>query len=283
MTRLWVILILALLTPEGARAACTTVSGTALAFGSYTGIGIAQSTAMVTLAGCTTGFAYSVGLNAGAGTGGTVATRKMTSGALTLNYQMFQNAAHTTNWGNTLNVDAETGTTTAATKALTVYAELPAAQYPTPGTYTDTITATALNGGSIKGTFTVTATVVATCTISATNLAFGQYTPSAAVYATSTVTITCTKTTPYQVGIGYGLVNQPQQRYMRNAGGTNLQYLLYQDSAHTVVWGVPFYGTGAAGTGSGVAQPLTVYGEIYAGQFGPAGPYSDTLTVTVTY
>src|SRR5580693_10083375 len=60
------------------------------------------------------------------------------------------------------------------------------------------VTATATN------TFAVTATVVATCQVSATALGFGNYT-GVVHPASSTVSVTCTDTTPYNVGLSAGL------------------------------------------------------------------------------
>jgi spore coat protein U-like protein len=282
MTRVLFLALAALLSPAAVQASCTSISSTALAFGSYAGAGIAQSSAVVSLGGCTNGTVYNIGLNAGVGAGGTVTARKMTNGTVTLDYQMFQDSAHTANWGNTRGVDARTGTTSTATQPLTIYAQLPGAQYPTPGTYTDTATAAVL-GGSGTTAFTVTATVAANCTFSATTLAFPPYNPAVAVFSTSTLTVTCTNSTPYTVGIGYGVRNQPQNRYVTNGSGIYIQYLLFKDAALSQPWGVPFYGTGFSGTGTGAAQNLTVYGEIYAGQFGTPGFYSDTVIATVTY
>lgn len=55
-------------------------------------------------------------------------------------------------------------------------------------------------------TFQVTATVNSACTVSATNLTFGVYDPSAAAHDdTSTVTVTCTKATAYDIGLDAGL------------------------------------------------------------------------------
>src|SRR5437667_2090328 len=53
-------------------------------------------------------------------------------------------------------------------------------------------------------TFAVTATVQATCVVSATTMAFGTYTGVVA-NSTSTVSVTCTNTTPYNVGLSAGL------------------------------------------------------------------------------
>ena len=51
--------------------------------------------------------------------------------------------------------------------------------------------------------FSVTAIVAATCLISATNLAFGAYT-GALSSATSTVSVTCMNTSPYNIGLKCG-------------------------------------------------------------------------------
>jgi spore coat protein U-like protein len=70
------------------------------------------------------------------------------------------------------------------------------------------------------------------------------------------------------------------------ANGANLlNYAVYTDSARSTVWGDGGAGATATidGTGSGTAQSTTIYGRIPAGQTVPAGSYSDTVNVTVTY
>lgn len=121
--------------------ATCTVAATNLAFGSYTGT-LSNATSTIT-ATCTNSTSYNVGLNAGTVTGATVSTRAMTgpSGA-TLSYGLFQDSGHTTNWGDTVGTDTESGTGTGAAQNLTVYGQIPAGQFPTPGSYTDTITVT---------------------------------------------------------------------------------------------------------------------------------------------
>jgi spore coat protein U-like protein len=47
-----------------------------------------------------------------------------------------------TNWGNTVGTDTVAGTGNGAAQALTVYGQIAAGLYVTPGSYTDTITAT---------------------------------------------------------------------------------------------------------------------------------------------
>jgi len=91
---------------------------------------------------CTTTTPYNIGLNAGTGTGATVATRKMTSGATTVNYTLYSNSTRTTVWGNTVGTDTVAATGNGAAQSYTVYGRVPPQTAPAPGTYTDTITVT---------------------------------------------------------------------------------------------------------------------------------------------
>jgi len=100
----------------------------------------ATSTISVT---CTNLALYNVGLSAGAATGATVTTRKMTGpGGATISYSLYQNAGRTTNWGNTVNVDTEPGTGSGSAQTLTVYGQIPAQAPPRVGAYSDTVVAT---------------------------------------------------------------------------------------------------------------------------------------------
>lgn len=114
-----------------------------MAFGSYN-TALLASTATVT-ATCTNTTPYNVGLNAGTASGATVTTRGMfvagTPGVV-LNYGLYSNSNHTTNWGMTVGTDTVAGTGNGAAQAITVYGQIPASQLVAPGSYTDTITAT---------------------------------------------------------------------------------------------------------------------------------------------
>ena len=123
-------------------ATCIVNSASTLDFGSQ-GVLSANvdqtSTIQVT---CTNTTPYNIGLNAGTGTGATVATRKMTSGANTVNYTLYSNSGRTTVWGNTVSTDTVAGTGNGSTQSYTVYGRVPAQTSPVPGTYADTITVT---------------------------------------------------------------------------------------------------------------------------------------------
>jgi spore coat protein U-like protein len=137
-------------------------------------------------------------------------------------------------------------------------------------------------------TFQVTATVNDACTVSATDLAFGVYDPSAADDEdTSTITVTCTKSTDYDIGLNEGTASGATvtTRKMIDTVSTDLlNYSLFSDASRTVNWGNTV-GTDTVHVGSatGAAENHTVYGRIPTGQYVTAGSYSDTITVTVTY
>jgi spore coat protein U-like protein len=139
----------------------------------------------------------------------------------------------------------------------------------------------------------VTADVTNSCTISAGSLAFGSYDPIVTnavtdLDGTATLTITCTSGAAATITISQGANpntgstdDVPLRRML--SGADFLSYTLYQDVAHTTVWGNTT-GTGLPYTGTGVQTTnTTVYGVITQAQNVPAGTYSDTDTVTITF
>lgn len=137
-------------------------------------------------------------------------------------------------------------------------------------------------------TFNVTATVVSSCSLSAANLAFGNYDPLSAVNTdgTSTVSVTCSLLTPYNLGVSAGTYGSGvSARKMQISAGTDtLNYSLFRDALRTLNWGVTVGTDTLSALGTGIAVPTTVYGRIGSGQVSaPTGSYSDTVTVTVTY
>jgi spore coat protein U-like protein len=133
-------------------------------------------------------------------------------------------------------------------------------------------------------TLAITVSVLATCQISATALTFPAYS-GAMSDASSTISLTCTKSTAYNVGLSAGTAAGASvtNRRMTGTGGVQLPYTLYSDSGRTVNWGNTVGSDTMTGTGNGSAQALTVYGRLVAGQFVTPGNYSDTIIATVTY
>jgi spore coat protein U-like protein len=117
------------------------ITATNMSFGNYSGV---QLDATATLnATCSTTTPYNIGLNAGAGTGATITTRKMTGPAVEeLNYTLSQDSAHTINWGNTIGTDTVPGVGNGAVQPHTVFGRIPASQFIQSGAYSDTIAVT---------------------------------------------------------------------------------------------------------------------------------------------
>jgi len=151
------------------------------------------------------------------------------------------------------------------------------------------------SGANVTATFNVTATVLKTCTTSATNLVFPNYTPgTGGVAATSTVSVNCTNKTPFTIALNGGTTTGGNigQRLMGDGAGDTLEYNLFSDTNHTTLWGdgttggLTVAGTGA-GMGAGKVQNSTVYGQVLdsaTNQTAAASSaYTDTITVTVTY
>jgi spore coat protein U-like protein len=136
-------------------------------------------------------------------------------------------------------------------------------------------------------TFAVTATVLKFCTVVATPMAFGNYTSSTDAVSTSTITVTCTNGTPYDIGLNAGTASGATVTTRQMSGTTvtaaRLNYFLYSDSARTVNWGNTV-GTDTIHLTAGAAPIVsTVYGRVPAGQFVAPDAYLDTINVTVTY
>lgn len=122
------------------------------------------------------------------------------------------------------------------------------------------------------------------CTVSTAGITFGSYTPKqpTPVDATDYVTVICTPGTPFLLGIDNGLNYQAPWRRGRYSSNY-IQYQLYQDSSHLLLWGMAPGSTMLSAIGTGSQQNIPVYGRIPALQVPVDGSYSDTVTITIEY
>ncbi|HEY9552644.1 Csu type fimbrial protein [Allosphingosinicella sp.] len=138
-------------------------------------------------------------------------------------------------------------------------------------------------------TLDVSATVTSNCNVSAGTVAFGDVdvTTGAAVDGTGTISVTCTSGTAWSAAADAGAGTGASLATRKMANGANLlNYALYTDSARTNIWGdaADASTVKVTGTGTGSAQSTTIYGSVLASQTSlPAGAYTDTVTVTVSY
>ncbi|AYF88503.1 spore coat U domain-containing protein [Pseudomonas sp. JS3066] len=91
---------------------------------------------------CANNTAYTVALNSGLAPSGN--QRRMSGGASEfITYNLYQDAARTTPWGNGSNgANAYSGTGNGNNQDIVVYGRVPAQTTPTSGTYTDTVLVT---------------------------------------------------------------------------------------------------------------------------------------------
>jgi spore coat protein U-like protein len=281
-------MLLALLTCGGGFVAAQRCSLNAsnVNFGSYTGSTIRMTGTLTVL--CTRGALYAIGLDAGTTPGATVSNRIMTAVGDQLKYGLSSNASYTANWGNTPGTGWVTGIGIGSEQVLTVYGQVPANQRPTTGgghLYNDNIIATLSGlGFSATARFRITANVLDACSVSATDMAFGAYSGTT-INTTSGISVSCTNTTDYNVGLNAGTAAGATvtNRNLTGPEATLLHYRLSRDPAHRINWGNTVGADTVRGTGNGTVQQLFVYGQIPASQTVPPGNYSDTITVTVTF
>ncbi|QAU22576.1 spore coat U domain-containing protein [Dyella sp. M7H15-1] len=155
---------------------------------------------------------------------------------------------------------------------------------PTP------LAAAVYSNGTATSTFTATLTLQANCSITANPLNFGATgVLSAAVNQQTTVSVTCSDTTPYNVGLDAGTVSGSTVASRLMAGttvgntSTTVGFELYQDAGHTTIWGNTQGTNTVGGTGTGAAQSITVYGQAPSQTTPKPDTYQTTVTATVYF
>ncbi len=132
-------------------------------------------------------------------------------------------------------------------------------------------------------TFGVSMTVAAHCAVTASPLAFGVYT-GLVKNATAILTIICTNTTNYDIGLDAGMAPGANVHARKMTNGANvLGYSLAMEVGQYINWGNTVGLDTLMIPGTGGAAALTVYGRLPAGQFVAPGAYGDTVTVTITW
>lgn len=144
------------------------------------------------------------------------------------------------------------------------------------------------NAGATTTTATFTAQIIiqANCQIlSPTNLNFG--TTGALTSnedATSTFSVQCTNTTPYNIGLNAGTTTGgTTTTRLMTFGSATVSYKMYADSSRSTNWGNTVGTDTVSGTGNGAAQSYTIYGRVPAQTTPAPATYTDTVTITVTY
>ena len=148
-------------------------------------------------------------------------------------------------------------------------------------------TPSAVQASTQQTTMGVSMTVQAGCTVAAGSLSFGTQTSlQSNVDQSGSVSVTCTNTTPYSVGLDQG-ANGASVTARRMKGGTSntefVSYSLFTTSGRSANWGNTVGTDTVAGTGNGSAQTVTIFGRVPPQTIGSPGGYADTVNVTITY
>lgn len=135
---------------------------------------------------------------------------------------------------------------------------------------------------------------LAACTASATPVNFGPYDPLAVTPRTTTasITVSCdlllgvSLLVAYSIGLSQGSGSYAA-RTLRS-GGNAMNYNLFTNSFYSNIWGDGSGGTSRILDGyllglGGAVTSYPIYARIPALQNVPAGIYTDTILVTVTY
>jgi spore coat protein U-like protein len=148
--------------------------------------------------------------------------------------------------------------------------------------------------GTATANLSVSIIITAACTINPATLIFaptpGTSLLTTAVNGSSTVSVTCTGGSPYSIAMDNGSNASGSQRRMIS-GANFLSYNLYVDAAHVFPWttapsasSCTTAGDCYLGTGNGSAQSINIYGVVpTTATAPPAGTYTDTVTMTITF
>ena len=151
------------------------------------------------------------------------------------------------------------------------------------------LTAGAASALTATGNFNVKITITANCTVSATDMLFASTGVIAAnVDQTSVISVICTNTTPYSVGIEAGTNGGGTVTTRKMKGGPSnelISYTLFSDAGRTANWGNTLATGWQTGTGNGSTTPqtYTVYGRVPVQTTPTPGNYTDAVQVTITY
>lgn len=241
-----------------------------------------------------------------------------------MNFQMYRDSARTQIWGSSSIpaiptpqlIDFEYGTgvlTGSGETSVLIYGRVPAQSGLSAGNFSNPFTDThtrldyraaeglilfppafpascisgGISGGTARFPFTVRANVLGHCAITAaSHLNFGSAPGLLAANRdeTSTISLSCTNRTPWNMALNNGQNAVGTTRRMRlGSSSSHVAYELYRNAERTQRWGATIGNDTATGNGTGAAQTVTVYGRVAAPQTVPAGSYRDVITVTVTY
>lgn len=244
----------------------------------------------------------------GNGSGGTSGgLRQLGSGANSLRYQLYADAARSVPWGS----DTEFASpgprrfllslpllTLSDSVSTTLYGSVSGGQATAAvGSYTSSFSGAStqvryavgnrscesLSATAVRAPFAVDAVVAPNCSISADTLDFGTVTAlDRAVDGVGRISSTCTRGAAYQISLDNGRYASGNQRQMAS-GNSRANYELYRDAARSQRWGQRASGEAVAGTGTGLAVLTSIYGRVPVQSGMTVGSYADTVIAIISF
>jgi spore coat protein U-like protein len=127
----------------------------------------------------------------------------------------------------------------------------------------------------------------AVCTVGEGSIAFGSllgFASTATLNTSGAFTITCTTNAPFVLALDKGLGQSIRSRSMTLSGGNaTIRYQIYQDAAHSIIFGDGTAGSAWSGVGTGTAQLVQLFGQIPSQNIAAVGVYTDSISVTTMF
>jgi len=144
------------------------------------------------------------------------------------------------------------------------------------------------------GNLDVSATILTSCSVSASAMAFGVVVPGTDKDTEAVVSVLCTSGTTYTLDVGDGLyqistggsTGNLYRRQMASAAN-RLPYMFFQEPARVTEIAASVANTNfiTSTVGDGSTQTYTLYGRVVGAESSasPPGSYSDTVIITVAF
>lgn len=304
--RLFLVLILlavSSLWPASAQAQSCSLSAQSLAFGMMGSPTVQRDvTADITVdcSGAAGTVRVCLAIDAGSAPMSTTSNRLMNSGGNSLAYEIATTPGGA-NWGTgassrevSVVISGGNGSAT-----VTMYGRIDSGQNVAAAAYSSTLQVTGRlpsgnspcssnSGSSFTGSFTASARLDGTCTITASPVNFGTTASLASAQtASGSLSVLCSATMPYSIALNAGTTTgntiAARRMSLNGAGPGVVSYQLYQDPGYSTLWGDGTSGATYPGTGTGTTQSVPVHGRVPAQATPAAGTYNDTITATITY
>ena len=140
------------------------------------------------------------------------------------------------------------------------------------------------NAATANRSFTVSATVLASCATSTSSMSL-RPAAGTAEGSSASISVNCTQATPYVVGLSSQIApNAPMSTSgVIRSGNTLLGYALRPDNQGVVIWSRTAVGDRVAGVEDGAVRQIPLLAAAQSDQYLETSTSADTVVLTITY